>query len=221
MKEIGTGFGLGRSNKLEKERIEQLVKRADEASLKELFEHFYGKTFATIMSMVRNRHWAEDLTQETFIRAFRRLQSLREPAKFAPWLTSIATNVTRDAIKRERNYAMSTEALNNMGEVEGFLGIGESNTNAEGTSLVEEQILRNEDAARIQTGLYNLPLEQAQVVILFYYHDQKIEDIASLVGVSAGTVKSRLHRARQKLTELLQEEEPKEYLQSQLSKEIL
>lgn len=190
---------------LDPSRIELLVKCGNEDSLRELFEQFYGKTFASVMALLRNHQRAEDITQEAFIRAFKRLNSLREPAKFGPWLASIATNLARDSLKREKKYVLSEEPY--------------ETGNRHADSNVEEQVLRYEESRRVRSVLRTLPSEQYQVIILFYYYDQKIEDIALFLDISAGTVKSRLHRAKQKLSALLQEREQNGAENSLLNKE--
>jgi len=186
--------------KLDPARVELLVKNADEDSKKELFELFYSKTFATVMAKVRHREWAEDLTQEAFIRAFRSLHKLREPKKFGAWLASIAANLACDAFKKEKKYVLTAEPY-------------EKETSASDIS-VEEHVMQREQSAGMRALLRQLPADQYQVVILFYYYDQKIEDIAGVLNINVGTVKSRLHRARSKLKDLLQKREQNESTES-------
>lgn len=159
------------------------------------------------MALVRNREWAEDLTQESFYRAFRKLKSLREPAKFGSWLAAIATNLALDSLKNEKKYVPTAD----------FFTDGQAHPS--GSSSVEEQVLQNEKAELVRAALRTLPPEQYQVIILYYYHHQKIEDIASFLGVRAGTVKSRMHRARQKLLKILENGEQNDSMGSLLSKE--
>ena len=201
---------IGGGCKLDPERIKQLVESSDEASFKELFEHFHGKTYAAVMALVRHRQWAEDLTQEAFIRAYRRLDTLREPTKFGPWVAMIATNLARDALKRETKYVLTSDPL-----------AGKSNAPE---VSVEEQVLRNESSAWIREALEELTHDQYQVIILFYYYDQKVEDIARIMGTTPGTIKSRLHRARRKLSESLQSyewtEDSEEHSEKQSGEEL-
>lgn len=192
---------------MEPTRVESLVESGTQVSLKELFEHFYGRTFATVMALVRNREWAEDLTQESFYRAFIKLESLREPAKFGSWIAAIATNLAIDSLKKEKKCYPAPEVF------EGGSG------NLSGFSSVEEQVLQNEKMDLVRAALRTLPPEQYQVIILHYYHHQKIEEMALFLGVKAGTVKSRMHRARQKLLTVLKEREQNETSNS-LSGEI-
>jgi RNA polymerase sigma-70 factor (ECF subfamily) len=187
---------------LERARVESLVKSGSQASLKELFEHYYGKIFATVMALVRNREWAEDLTQESFYRAFTKLESLREPAKFGSWIAAIATNLALDSLKKEKKSYPTPDFFE------------DGSANPSGFSPVEERVLRNEKVELVRAALRTLPPEQYQVIILHYYHYQTIEDMALFLGVKAGTIKSRMHRARKKLLTVLEDREQNETLHS-------
>jgi len=177
---------------LHKQEIEKLVSARDENSLQELFRHFYRRTYAAVMAIVRNHQTAEDLTQEAFVRAFNRLDKLREPHRFGPWLGSIATNLARDHLKKEKRFVWTSD-------------IEQGNPSAQAS--VEEQLLEREKADTLRESLKSLSPEHYQVVILYYYYESTIEEISSMCAVSEGTVKSRLHRARKKLRSVLQDEE--------------
>jgi len=182
---------------LEKPEIEKLVNSGDENSLKQLFEHFYGRIYATVMAITRDHQAAEDLTQEAFIRGFNQITKLREPSRFGAWLGSIATNLARDYLKKEKRFVWTSD-------------IEQGNPSSQPS--VEEQLLEREKVATLREALRTLPPEQHQVVILYYYYETRVEDIASFCGISAGTVKSRLHRARRKLFDVFNEGELKEAL---------
>ena len=175
----------------------KLVNTGDEYSLQSLFQHFYGRTYAAVMAITRDHQAAEDITQDAFVRAFNQLKKLRDPSRFGPWLGSIATNLARDYLRKEKRLVWTSD-------------IEHANPSSEAS--VEEQILEREKVATLREALRLLPPEQNQVVILFYYYESRVEEIASLCGISAGTVKSRLYRARRKLLEILQEGEPEEAL---------
>ncbi len=185
-----------RDKEQEKIRIEQLVKQRDEDSLNELFTLFYGRVFAAVMVMVRNREITEDITQEAFIKAFNSLSSLREGSKFGPWVVAIATNLARDHFKKEKRIILSPEPYT------GKAGLATDDIS------IEEHILRLEKTEWIRAALHTLSPEQQQVIILHYHYDQKIEYISRMLNISAGTVKSRLHRARGHLYKILSKGEP-------------
>lgn len=183
---------------MERERVAQLVRQNDDASRRELFEIFYRRTYAAVFAILRHRESAEDITQDAFIKAFQNITRLREKEKFGPWLAAIATNLARNHLKREKRIYYSGNPV----EPEaGSAQITPSST--------EEQVIREEEIARVRAALRTLPPEQYQVVIMQYFYDLKLAEIARLLKISPGTAKSRLFRARVRLSRVL---EPKEDL---------
>lgn len=183
---------------MERERVVQLVRQNDDASRRELFEIFYRRTYAAVFAILRHRESAEDITQDAFIKAFQNITRLREKEKFGPWLAAIATNLARNHLKREKRIYYSGNPV----EPEaGSAQITPSST--------EEQVIREEEIARVRAALRTLPPEQYQVVIMQYFYDLKLAEIARLLKISPGTAKSRLFRARVRLSRVL---EPKEDL---------
>ncbi|HOJ83140.1 MAG TPA: RNA polymerase sigma factor [Bacillota bacterium] len=183
---------------MERERVAQLVRQNDDASRRELFEIFYRRTYAAVFAILRHRESAEDITQDAFIKAFQNITRLREKEKFGPWLAAIATNLARNHLKREKRLYYSGNPV----EPEaGSAQITPSST--------EEQVIREEEIARVRAALRTLPPEQYQVVIMQYFYDLKLAEIARLLKISPGTAKSRLFRARVRLSRVL---EPKEDL---------
>ncbi len=174
---------------MEPERVLQLVKQNDQAAQRALFEEFYRRTYAVAFSILRSRESAEDITQDAFIKAFQNLQQLREPEKFGAWLAVIASNLARNTLKREKKVVYSDDL---------------SQYESGGFNNTEETAMRSLQSEQIRQALQILPPDQHQVVILQYYYDLKLEDIAALLKVSVGTVKSRLFRAREKLSRILE-----------------
>ncbi len=122
---------------------------------------------------------ARDVVQETWVGAIRGLGGLRDPAQFPAWLYGIATRKCADAIRssvRRRRLDGHSVAVGVVPDVAG----------------VEHRI-------DIATGIRQLPPKQRAVVHLFYGEDLTVDEIASALGIPAGTVKSRLHQARQAL----------------------
>jgi len=171
------------------EKVALLVRKNDEAAQRELFEAFYRRTFAVVFSILRRRESAEDITQEAFIRAFQNIDRLREPEKFGPWLAVIASNLSRNHLQREKKIVYEED-----------LSIHESGV----FNSTEDAAMRAMKAEQVRRAIRTLPHDQYQVIVLQYYYDLKIEDIAALLKVSTGTVKSRLFRAREKLARALE-----------------
>lgn len=147
------------------------------AQVTELQETLYR----TARSILRNEQDAQDAVQEAVTQAFARLHTLRDPAKFKPWLLRILVNTCYDACRRRRS-TVYLEA------VEETLAAPQSDC---------------EERMSLWSAVMRLPEEQKAVVTLFYYEDPPIRAISEVLGVTQGTVKTRLSRARGRLRQML------------------
>ena len=147
------------------------------AQVMELQETLYR----TARSILRNEQDAQDAVQEAVTQAFARLHTLRDPAKFKPWLLRILVNTCYDACRRRRS-TVYLEA------VEETLAAPQSDC---------------EERMSLWSAVMRLPEEQKAVVTLFYYEDLPIRAISEVLGVTQGTVKTRLSRARGRLRQML------------------
>ena len=180
---------LREANLLKRDRVIFLIEKNDEQSRHELFTEFYRRTFGIVYHILRNRENAEDITQDAFVRAFQELHRLREPAKFGAWLAAIASNLARNHLKREKRIVL----------IEDYETVFK-----DAAAGAEEQAIKVMDLAKVREAVKGLPPDQYQVLVLRYYYDLKVEEIAEMLKVSAGTVKSRLFRARQKISRTLE-----------------
>jgi len=170
---------------LEPEKILELVEKNDSDSHRALFEAYYKRTYAVAFNILRQRETAEDITQDAFVKAFQNIHQLQDGSKFGAWLAVIVSNLARNHLKREKRiYFTDDEASMQSGS--------ESN-------YTEEEAMRRLEVDRVRKAVRKLPVEHYQVVVLQYYYDLKVEEIASMLKISPGTVKSRLFRARRKL----------------------
>ena len=136
-------------------------------------------------AMLQDREAAEDALQEASIRAWRRLGNLRPGSEMAPWFLGIVVNQCR-TLRRQRWWSvLRVDRLP--------------------TSDAAPADLDGDEALRRAVGA--LPVEQRAVVLLHYFADLPIEEVAIAVGAPLGTVKSRLHRARERLRPLLESED--------------
>lgn len=158
-----------------------------------LFSEHYDRIFRYVLSLVQDRTEAEDLTQETFLRAHRQREALRDPAAAAAWLYSIATHVSLDRL-RQRSRRRSTEAR----------------VDPEGVSLsdpapsAELRVEQNEMSACVRDYVSDLSDSYRAVLMLHDAHGLTCPEIAALLGDSTGSVKIRLHRARKQLQDSLE-----------------
>lgn len=153
---------------------------------RDIYTEDYDRIRRYIANMVRDRADADDLTQETFLRAHSRQETLRDPKSARSWLYRIATNVCLDRLRqREPNAALDAEP-------------------ASVSPSVQDRTERAETSACVQRCLDFLPDHYRSVILLFEAHGLTAPEIATLLGITKGAVKIRLHRARRKLQEIME-----------------
>ena len=158
------------------------------------FKGDYQRIFRYIMSMVHDTAEAEDLTQETFLRAYRRRDSLRDEGAQTAWLYRIATHVCLD---RLRQYARRNP-------MESETDLDQVDVAEPDTPSLQQTIERDEMSACVQRYLNGLPDSYRAVMLLHDMHELTAPEIAQLLGESLANVKIRLHRARRKLKTALE-----------------
>lgn len=160
----------------------------------ELVRRWAARVLACCHAHVRCRQTAEDLAQESLLRAFRSLATLAEPEKFGAWLRGIAQRVCLDWHKSKAARQVTFSAL------------GTEQDSAELLSHAEgpEQLLdRAEEQRRLLAAVDELPQECREVIMLYYYQDVTYRDLAAMLGTSAATINARLTKARALLRERL------------------
>lgn len=156
---------------------------------------------------------AQDLTQETFIKAYRRLDSFRGDSKFSAWLYRIASNVCLDHLRSKARSGTVSIAVSDEDGAE--LDIPDT------APSVEETVLGNLTREAVQRGLDLLPEAQRQILLLREINGLSYEEIAQTLSLESGTVKSRIFRARKKLCAfLLSDGNIPDALASKHSKEV-
>lgn len=168
-------------------------------NFKDIVAENESKIFNTIYSFTDNYEDALDLTQETFIIAYRHINKFRNEASIYTWLYRIAINLCKKDYNKKRRRSLvftrsldDPETMNHMAEQ-----VSEHRAATEVLELAEEQsVIRGEIASLSQ--------KHRTVIILKYMQDLSYEEISNIVGCSIGTVKSRLSRAKEKLKERLQ-----------------
>lgn len=158
---------------------------------------FAPRVYGLLVRLVGRPDVAEDLMQETMLRAFRSLDTYRPEGKFRAWIFRIAVNLARDWIRRRPREPSSSPD-------EGSDPL--ASAPAPETSP-EAAILRGERAARVEAALARLPLADREVLLMRYYGEMAFKDIARTTGEPLGTVLARAHRAIGKLGEMIPEDE--------------
>ena len=165
----------------------------DEKAYRELVERYQAQVFSLTFRMVRRREDAEDLTQDTFVRMFRALDRYDPQRPFAAWLFTIASRLVIDLIRRRRVTPISlTQREAGSDEV--------YEIEVEDPGLKPDELAtRSEEEQRTESLIQSLPPHYRIVVMLRHQQDLSYEEIAEALHLPLGTVKARIHRAREML----------------------
>ncbi|SFE18472.1 RNA polymerase, sigma subunit, SigW [Lentibacillus persicus] len=179
-----------------KEKIKQ-VKRGDQSAYEEIVSFYQHKIFQHCYRMLGNRHEAEDIGQETFIRAYVNIHSFDDNRKFSTWLYRIATNLTIDRIrKRKPDYYLDAD-------IKGTEGLNMYSQLAADNRLPEEEVQGRELQDYITREIYGLPPKYRSVIVLRYLEELSLQEISDILDLPLGTVKTRIHRGREALRKKL------------------
>jgi RNA polymerase sigma-70 factor (ECF subfamily) len=193
---------------METEADQSALDRAREGDLSaynELVLKYQGRIFAKVFSLLRNRQDAEEITQDTFIRAHRVLASFRGTATFSTWIHQIGTNLARNRYwywrRRKRDQSMSLDA--DLGDDPGATLHDILSDGAQGPG---HEAQHNEFVNKVAECMEQLKPEHARILTMRNIRNQSYEEIAEELGLSIGTVKSRINRAREALRQLMGDE---------------
>ena len=150
--------------------------------------------FTIALNITANREEAEEALQDTFLKAFRYLPGYRGDSSFKTWLYRIARTTALDHLRRKRLHIISSDIPGSA-----FTHIPDSSNNSLQAILLEER------SDRIKKAIGHLCSADQAALQLFYFHDQSIEEISTAMGWTSGNTKSRLSRARQRLSTVLGE----------------
>jgi RNA polymerase sigma-70 factor (ECF subfamily) len=172
--------------------------RGDSMAFRQLYRRYQQRVRATLYQLC-DHEMLDDLVQEVFLRVWKGLPKLRQASYFSTWLYRISWNVATD---RRRNLAKQpAEIVTNKTEEEG-LSLNEHLARSQDTPDLMQ--LHYQDL--VQRGLQSLSLEHRAVIVLHDLEDLPQKDIAHILQLSVGTVKSRLHYARKAIKVFLQQE---------------
>ena len=166
-----------------------------------LVRRYQDRLFNTVYRLVGNAEDAQDVVQEAFLSAYQSLESFKGDALFFTWLYRIAVN-TAISLKRKQRVVLRLDGGRN-GDA-GFEPLDPSDQSQPGHALEQA-----EQGSRVQRALGRLSSEHRAVLVMKDMEGQKYEAMAEVLAVPIGTIRSRLHRARLELRELLEQEEGK------------
>jgi RNA polymerase sigma-70 factor, ECF subfamily len=186
-----TEDGAERLSRRAEKRLVSRACRGDQAAARELVDSHKDRLLAFVWRVIRDRHDAEEICQEAFLRAFTSLDTFSPEYRFSTWLFTIGYRLCLNWLRRK--HAVTTE-------------MDLSTVRADGENPVDELAL-SEDARRLKDEIWDavdqLSTPQRATVLLYYREEQSCQDIAETMQIPVATVKSHLHRARARLRSLL------------------
>lgn len=189
------------SPKIPKEVIER-CKAGDEKAFTEIVLHRQKKVFNISYRMLGNLEEAKDLAQEVFISVFESIKNLKEEIKFDAWLTQITLNHCRNRWKylKRRQYFNSDSVDDPIETEEGTMPKAIYDPSGNPETLYEKKVVQQ----LIQRGLLKLREDQRELLVMRDLQGFSYEEIGESLGLPEGTIKSKLHRARMDLKEILE-----------------
>ena len=180
--------------------IKELVssaKSGNKKSFDKLYELTHNDVWYNCLSLLKDEENAKDIMQETYITAFLKLDTLNDEQKFCGWITSIAVNKCKNKLKGKVEYQIDDEVLITEAETDELM-------------LPEEYITKTEKRkVLLQIMEDTLSFNQYQTVLMFYFDEMSISEIAQGLEISEGTVKSRLNSSRAKMKTAIEDYENK------------
>ncbi len=174
----------------------------DPETIREIYERHSRGIFNYACRLVGDYQWAEEILQETFLRAFSRAETFRKGARVSTWLYRIAMNLCYDHLRSPKNRPkVSLSQRWSSSDGEESTGLGDRLESPEGTP--REAAEESEVATLIRQAIDTLPEKEKNVVLLRHYQGLKFREIAEVTGLTPRTVQNCLRRGRDKLSQRL------------------
>lgn len=167
------------------------AKTGDNQALAEFYESTYNDVWHTVRALVKNEDDAMDVLQDTYLKAFSKLNTVEKPESLRPWLRQIAANTAKNHLVRKRPTLFSELEKDDDSPVD----FADDRT----ASMPESALDQKETARLVNEMLDSLSDVQRMVIGMYYYQEMPVKDIAQQMGVSQNTVKSQLRYGRQKI----------------------
>jgi RNA polymerase sigma-70 factor (ECF subfamily) len=175
-------------------RFFELCKVGDSSAIEHFVQTYQQDVFRLALSILDDSSEAEDATQEALLAALRSLDSFRGASSLTTWLYSITVNICRTRLQRHKRHEGLIETLG------GILHIHKTRQES-----VEERAIQDESEEGLWRAIHGMDEKHRIPIVLRYYHDLSVNEIANILQIPEGTVHSRLNTARRQLQSILKE----------------
>ncbi len=190
-------------NKVELTEAVKSAQNGDSKAIELLFKEFNQQIYYSALLIVKNEETAKDITQETFITVINKIGELQKPESFPSWVKKIAQSKCSDFYKRKEIIHETTVSTDDEDDVDVFGNIEEDDS-----EFIPDKALDKEDLKRIIFDILNeLPDVQRAAIVMRYYEDMSVKEIAEIQGVTEGTVMSRLNYGRKAIAKAVEDYE--------------
>jgi RNA polymerase sigma-70 factor (ECF subfamily) len=180
-----------------------LARAGRDAAYRELVRRYERPVFSLIYRMVRDRELAEDLAQETFVKALNAIESYRPEFKFSSWIFKIANNAAIDQLRRRELDTLSLDGSPNAETADAVEATALQVGDRKETPL--EELEARELGGAIEIAIAKLRPEYRACILLRHVEGRPYEEIAEMLSLPLGTVKTYIHRARNELRQSLED----------------
>lgn len=153
-----------------------------------IVEKYQNTVFSIALKVLGNRDDAEEMAQESFIKAFKALKSFKGKARFSTWIYRITYNTCISEIRKKRVR---------------FASVDDIQVSDDAAEINPDGLPEENREKYLKAALEKLPEDEYTLILLYYYEDQSVEEIKKVVGLSEANIKVKLHRARKKLHTIL------------------
>lgn len=174
------------------------VQNRDKQAFRTLFSLYKQKVYGTAYLILKDYQLSEDIVQETFLQVFLKLPNLKDPLYFERWLYKITVNLCLDSVRKQKKHP--TSSLEEYMEIQKDFTIKNMDT-------PENAAIYRDMQKKILQCIYSLSAKYSSVLILHYYNNFTLKEIAQITNTSETAVKTRLFRARKSLEKALSKEE--------------
>jgi len=165
----------------------------DEAAFREIVGRYKNSLYAFLKQFLNRHDLVEDVFQETFMQLFASRESFDTSRPLRPWLFTIAANKAKDALRKwQRTTAVP---IGTMGDPQDLSFDDMLNTVTSDTTMPEDELQRDETASRVGRIITDMPENLREILILAYFQKFSYKQMAEVLSIPIGTVKSRLHTA--------------------------